>query len=157
MYVCGGRVSSSVGSILQLGKLGLSSSSGLEIMPKRPIAPGTERVSSNLVFDLETVMHRLYHLTICKARIPKVLREYTIVGGRQEREEDQLCEIVGQHLKRGIPAETVAAMLDHSPLLNEAGKNVYREWVDVACLRADEPLLTTRRREETKDVGCKHA
>ena len=107
-------------------------------------------------FDLETVMHRLYHLTICKSRIPKVLREYTLVERRQEEEEQHLCEIVGQHLRRGIPAETVAGMLDKSPLLDEAGKSVYRDWVDVACLRADEPPLKMRRREKTDGVGCKH-
>ena len=130
---------------------------GLTEMPKRPLAPVEGRAVASVDFDLETVMHRLYHLTICKSRIPKVLREYKLVERRQEEEEQHLCEIVGQHLKRGIPAETVAGMLDKSPLLDEAGKSVYREWVDVACLRADEPPLKTRRREKIDGVGYKHA
>ena len=52
--------------------------------------------------------------------------------------------------------QTVAGMLDKSPLLNEAGKSVYWDWVDVACLRADELPLKMRRREKTDGVGCKH-
>ena len=95
-------------------------------------------------FDLETVMHRLYHLTICKSRFPKVLREYKLVERRQEEEEQHLCEIVGQQLKCGIPAAIIAGMLDESPVLDENGKNVFRDWVDVACLRADEPPPKTR-------------
>ena len=126
-------------------------------MLKRTIAPVEERTVASLDFDLETVMHRLYHLTICKSRIPKVLREYTLVERRQEAEEQHLCEIIGKHLRRGIPAETVASMLDKSPLLDEAGKSVYRDWVDVACLRADERPLKMRRREKTDSVGCKNA
>ena len=126
-------------------------------MLKRPIAQVEKSSTSSLDFDLETVMHRLYHLTVCKSRIPKVLQEYTLVERRQEEEEQHLCEIVGQHLKRGIPAETVAGMLDKSPLLDEAGKSVYRDWVDVACLRADEPPLKMRRRKKTDNVGSKNA
>ena len=53
--------------------------------------------------------------------------------------------------------QTVAGMLDKSPLLNEAGKSVYWDWVDVACLRADEPPLKMRRREQNDCVGCKNA
>ena len=60
-------------------------------------------------------------------RIPKVLQEYTLVERRLEEEEQHLCEIVGDQLKRGIPTETVAGMLDKSPLLDEAGKSVYRD------------------------------
>ena len=130
---------------------------GLIGMRKRTIGTVEERAVASLDFDLETVMHRLYHLTVCKSRIPKVLQEYTLVERRQEEEEQHLCEIVGQHLKRGIPAETVAGMLDKSPLLDEAGKSVYRDWVDVARLRADEPPLKMRRREKTDGVGCKNA
>ena len=52
--------------------------------------------------------------------------------------------------------QTVAGMLDKTPLLNEAGKSVYRDWVDAACLRADEPPLKMRRREKTDGVRCKH-
>ena len=70
-------------------------------MLKRPIAQVEKSSTSSLDFDLETVMHQLYHLTICKSRIPKVLREYTLVERRHEKEEQHLCEIVGQHLRRG--------------------------------------------------------
>ena len=79
----------SVGSIRKIG------SSRLQIMPKRPIAPVEARAVASVDLDLETVMHRLYHLTICKSRIPKVLREYKLVERRQEEEEQHLCEIVG--------------------------------------------------------------
>ena len=40
--------------------------------------------------DLETLMHRLYHLTISKARINSGLKEQRIVERRQEEEEHQL-------------------------------------------------------------------
>ena len=52
-----------------------------------------------------------------------------------------MCEIVGQQLKCGILAAIIAGMLDESPVLDETGKNVFRDWVDVACLLADEPPL----------------
>ena len=68
-----------------------------------------------------------------------------------------MCEIVGQHLKCGIPAAIIAGMLDESPVFDEAGKNVFRDWVDVACLRADEPPLKLRRREKTDCVGYERA
>ena len=95
-------------------------------------------------------MHRLYHLTICKARINKELQEHAAVERRQEAEEKQLCTVVGQHLKRGMPVKTVARMLDTSPILDDPGKKVFQEWVDVAALRADteERPLKMRRRED---------
>ena len=102
--------------------------------------------------DLETVMHRLYHLTICKARINSGLKEHAIVERRQEEEESQLCDIIGQYLKQGVAADAVAHMLDNSPLLNDSGKHVFRTWVDVACLRVakdEQPPLKARRRRES--------
>ena len=77
-----------------------------------------------------------------------MLREYSLVERRQEEEEQHLCEAIGQHLKRGIPAEIIADMLDKSSLFDEAGKNVFRDWVDVACLRADKPPRKKKRREK---------
>ena len=56
-----------------------------------------------------------------------------------------------------IPAAIIAGMLDESPVLDEAGKNVFRDWVDVACLRADAPPLKLSRREKTDCVGCDKA
>ena len=129
-------------------------------MLKRPIAQAEESPTSSLEFDLETIMHRLYHLTICKARINKELREHALVKRRQEEDEKRLCNVVGQKLKLGMPVDTVAHMLDASPLLSDAGKKVFREWVDVAYLRAaadEERPLKTRRREKTDSVGCKNA
>ena len=102
--------------------------------------------------DLETVMHRLYHVTICKTRIKSGLKEHAIVERRQEEEEHQLCDIIGQYLKQGVAADAVAHMLDNSPLLNDSGKHVFRTWVDVACLRVakdEQPPLKARRRRES--------
>ena len=122
-------------------------------MPKRSRAGDEleEHPATAADHDLETVMHRLYHLTICKARINSGLKEHAIVERRQEEEESQLCDIIGQYLKQGVAADTVAHMLDQSPLLNDSGKHVFRTWVDVACLRVakdEQPPLKARRRRE---------
>ena len=132
-------------------------------MLKQPIAQAEESPTSTLEFDLETIMHRLYHSTICKARINKELREHALVERRQEEDEKRLCNVVGQKLKIGMTVDTVAHMLDASPLLSDAGKKVFREWVDVAYLQAaadEERPLKMRRRGETEEtdcVGCKNA
>ena len=76
--------------------------------------------------DLETVMHRLYHLTICKARINSGLKEHAIVERRQEEEEHQLYDIIDQYLKRGVAADAVAPMLNNSPRLNDSGEIVFQ-------------------------------
>ena len=123
-------------------------------MSKRPFAQAEGNATSLLECDLETIMHRLYHLTICKARINKELGEHSAVERRQEEEEKQLCNVVGQKLKLGTSAETVGRMLDKSPLLNDAGKAIFREWVDVAALRAAaEERSAKRRRLESTDGG----
>ena len=106
--------------------------------------------------DLETVMHRLYHLTISKTRIKSGLKEHAIVERRQEEEEHQFCDVIGQYLKEGVAADTVAHLLDNSPLLNDSGKHVFQTWVDVACLRVakdEQPPSKARRCRESSVLG----
>ena len=50
-----------------------------------------------------------------------------------------MFEIVCPYLNCGAPAAIIAGMLGEGPVLDEAGKDVFRDWVDAACLRAAEP------------------
>ena len=90
-----------------------------------------------------------------RAECPKMLRGQRLVERRQEEEEQRLHETVCQCLKRGIPAASVAGALGESPVLGEADKDVFRDWVDMAYLRAAAPALKSRRRAQLSRAASK--